>query len=81
VTQTEAGLVHLLNGDLARAADALLTSRALEPAETRSLFLLGLVRAGQKRTDEARQLFEQVPKSDAFYAAARRQLDAMQERR
>jgi predicted CXXCH cytochrome family protein len=77
VTQTDLGLVHLLNGDLQRAADALLISRALEPAEARSLFLLGLVRLGQQRPAETRKLFDQVPRSHALYEAARRQLQAM----
>jgi len=74
VTQADLGLVHLLNGDLDRASQALMNSRTLDPAGARSLFLLGLVRLGQQRSDEARVLFEQVPTSDPFYTAARRQL-------
>ena len=77
VTQADLGLVHLLNGDLGRASEALLNSRTLDPAGTRSLFLLGLVRLGQQRPGDARALFEQVPASDPFYAAARRQLQGM----
>jgi predicted CXXCH cytochrome family protein len=74
VTQADLGLVHLLNDDLDRASQALMNSRALDPAGARSAFLLGLVRLGQRRLDEARALFEQVPSSDPFHAAARRQL-------
>jgi predicted CXXCH cytochrome family protein len=81
VTQMDLGLVHLLNGDLKRAADALSISRALEPAAARPLFLLGLVRLGESRWDEARALFEQVPPSDGLYDAARRQLQAIKERK
>ncbi len=77
VTQADLGLVHLLNGDLERASQALMNSRTLDPAGVRSAFLLGLVRLGQQRPDEARTLFEQVPSSDPFYAAARRQLQGM----
>jgi predicted CXXCH cytochrome family protein len=77
VTQTDLGLVHLLNGDLQSAAEALLISRALEPAEARSLFLLGLVRLAQQRPAEARKLFDQVPRSHALYDAAQRQLQAL----
>ncbi len=77
VTQTDLGLVHLLNGDLERAAESLLISRALEPADAKSVFLLGLVRLQQQRPDEARTLFEQVPPSSGFYAVARRQLQSM----
>ena len=77
VTQADLGLVHLLNGDLDRASQALTNSRTLDPAGARSAFLLGLVRLGQQRPDEARALFEQVPSSDPFYAAARRQLQGI----
>jgi predicted CXXCH cytochrome family protein len=77
VTQTELGLVHLLNNDLPRASEALTNSRSLDPAEPRTLFLLGLVRLGQGHRDEARKLFEQVPPSHTLSAAARRQLQAM----
>jgi hypothetical protein len=66
--------VHLLNGDLERASEALAISRALDSTQFRPVFLLGLVRLGQQRPDEAKTLFEQVPPSDGFYAAARRQL-------
>lgn len=81
VTQTDLGLVHLLNGELARAADALTISRALEPDQARPLFLLGLVRLGEARVDEARALFEQVPAADGLYSAARRQLQLIKNRR
>jgi tetratricopeptide (TPR) repeat protein len=76
-TQTDLGLVHLLNGDLERASEALTISRALDPAQGRPVFLLGLVRLGQQRPAEAKKLFEQVPSSDGLYEAARRQLQAM----
>lgn len=81
VTQADLGLVHLLNGDLVRAAGALAISRELDPAQVRPLFLLGLVRLGEARMNEARALFEQVPASDNLYAAARRQLQAIKARR
>jgi predicted CXXCH cytochrome family protein len=74
VTQTDLGLVHLLNGDLQRASEALTISRALDPAQVRPVFLLGLVRLAQQRPAEAKKLFEQVPASDSLYAAAQRQL-------
>jgi predicted CXXCH cytochrome family protein len=79
VTQTELGLVHLLNDDLSRASEALTNSRALDPAEPRTLFLLGLVRLGQGNRDEARKLFAQVPQSSSVYDAARRQMRALQQ--
>ena len=73
-SETELGLVHLLNNDLPRAGMALTNSRSLDPSEPRTLFLLGPVRLGQGQADEARTLFEQVPASSSVYAAARRQL-------
>jgi hypothetical protein len=81
VTQTDLGLVHLLNGDLGRAGEALSISRALEPAEARPLFLLGLVRLGEHRVNDARKLFQQIPSSDGLYPAAQRQLKALNDRR
>ena len=41
------------------------------------MLLLGLVRLGQQRPDEARKLFEQVPVSDPLYEAAQRQLKGL----
>jgi len=76
-TQADLGLVHLLNGDLVHAADALRISRELDPAAVRPAFLLGLVRAAQQQRAEARKLFEQVPADDPLYPAARRQLQAL----
>ena len=74
VTQTELGLVHLLNDELDLAAEALETSLSLEPDSVRATFLLGLVRTGQQRTDDARRLFEKVPRSDPSYGAAQKRL-------
>ena len=79
VTQADLGLVHLLNGELDRASQALLNSRTLDPAGPRSLFLLGLVRLEQRRPDDARALFAQVPSSDPFYTAARRQMQGLRQ--
>ncbi len=73
-TQTELGLVHLLSDELALASDALETSLSLEPGRAKATFLLGLVRMGQKRTDDARALLKTVPASDPYYAAAQERL-------
>ena len=74
VTQAELGLVHLLNDELELAAEALETSLGLDPDNVRAAFLLGLVRTGQQRTDDARRLFEKVPRSDPSYGAAQERL-------
>ena len=73
-SQTDLGLVHLLNGEHDQAADALETSLSLEPGRARPTFLLGLVRLGQRRTDDARTLLKSVPASDPYYAAAQERL-------
>ena len=79
-TQTDLGLVHLLNGDFDRAAEALLISRALQPEGARPAFLLGLVRLSQRRPDEARKLFEEIPRLDVLFPAARQQLQTLRTR-
>ena len=68
------GVVDLLNGDAARAADALAIGYDLEPEMPSLRFFLGIARLGQQRVDEARALFSQVPKGDPFYELAQRRL-------
>ena len=41
-------------------------------------FLLGMVRFGQRRLDEAAALLKQVKASDPYYAAAQTQLQKLQ---
>ncbi|MGE0815328.1 MAG: ammonia-forming cytochrome c nitrite reductase subunit c552 [Vicinamibacterales bacterium] len=82
-TQTDLGLVHLLNGRLEPASTALSIALDLSPKFPGAAFFLGLVRLGQQRPDDARRLLARVPATDPFYATARarlKQLDA-QERR
>jgi predicted CXXCH cytochrome family protein len=74
VTQTELGLVHLLNGDLVGAGAALEISLDLEPGAPKATFLLGLVRLAELRTDEARSLLRKVPAGDPYYRAAQERL-------
>jgi len=68
------GVVGLLNGDAAGAADALAISYDLDPELPSVRFFLGLARLGQQRIDEARALFSRVPKGDPYYEAAQRRL-------
>lgn len=79
-TQADLGLVQLLNGDMAGAAASLANSRALEP-RPRTSFLLGLARLAQKRPNEARALFAEVPPSDPNYEAAQERLKQLAPRR
>ena len=72
--QTDRGFVHLLNGELDLAADALQNARTLERPPARSTFLLALVRMGQGRAADARALLKQVPRSDPNYEAAQERL-------
>ena len=76
--QTDVGFVHLLNGELKPASDALQNALALDPGLTRAIFPLALVRLGQGRVAEARDLLRRVPASDANYHAARSRLDALE---
>jgi len=68
------GIVDLLNGDAAHAADALAIGYDLEPEMPSLRFFLGIARLGQQRVDEARALFSKVPKSDPYYEAAQQRL-------
>ncbi len=79
--QRDAGLVRLLAGDLAPAADALQIALGLEADRPSVRFLLGMVRVGQRRLDEAATLFRQVGASDPSYDAAQAQLHKLQAQR
>jgi tetratricopeptide (TPR) repeat protein len=68
------GVVHLLAGAFDRAAASLQVSLDLDPAAPSIKFFLGIARAGERRFDEARKLFEQVPRSDPYYEKAQEQL-------
>lgn len=76
--QHDLGLVRMLTGDLDSAADALAIAMGLEADRPSIKFLLGMVRFGQGRLDEARTLMKQVARSDPYYAAAQRQLEKLQ---
>jgi predicted CXXCH cytochrome family protein len=73
-TQTDLGLVRLLNNDHTRAAAALDVALGLDPAMPRATYLLGLARLGQGRLAEARSLFGRVPVSDPVYRLAQDEL-------
>jgi predicted CXXCH cytochrome family protein len=72
--QHDLGLVRMLTGDLETAANALQIAMRLEADRPSVRFLLGMVRLGQGRVDEALTLLRQVPRSDPYYAAAQAQL-------
>jgi HEAT repeat protein len=76
--QMNRGFIHLLNGDLDPAADALDKALLLEPAASRSTFLLALVRIGQGRANDARVLLKQVPRADSNYDAAQERLKKLE---
>jgi predicted CXXCH cytochrome family protein len=72
--QRDLGLVRMLAGDLDQAAAALQIAMDLEADRPSVRFLLGMVRFGQRRQEEATALFRQVKASDPYYAAAQAQL-------
>jgi predicted CXXCH cytochrome family protein len=76
--QRDLGLVLWLAGDLDPAGDALQIAMGLEANRPSVRFLLGMVRFGQRRLDEALTLLKQVPASDPYYAAAQTQLHKLQ---
>ena len=71
----------MLAGDLDEAARAFEITLGLEASRPSVRFLLGMVRFGQRRLDEARAWLRQVPPSDPSYAAAQDQLQKLQGRR
>jgi predicted CXXCH cytochrome family protein len=76
--QRDLGLVRMLAGDLDPAAAALQIAMDLEADRPSVRFLLGMVRFGQRRLDEAAALLKQVKASDPYYAAAQAQLRKLQ---
>jgi predicted CXXCH cytochrome family protein len=78
--QTNVGFVHYVNGELDLAANALQIALGLEPAATRSTFLLALVRIGQGRVADARALLNHVPRADPNYDAAQKRLKKLEPR-
>jgi predicted CXXCH cytochrome family protein len=75
--ERDLGVVHLLGGEVDRAADALQISLGLEPARPSAKFLLAVARIGQRRFDDARTLLQQVPSSDPFYSSAQERLKTL----
>ena len=76
--QRDLGLMWMLAGDLDPAAAALQIAMDLEADRPSVRFLLGMVRFGQRRLDEAEALLKQVKASDPYYAAAQTQLKKLQ---
>jgi hypothetical protein len=72
--ERDLGVVHLLDGEPDRAADALAISLGLERDRPSTRFLLALARIGQRQFDAARSLLLEVPSSDPFYRSARDRL-------
>ena len=68
----------MLAGDLDPAAKAFEIALGLEAERPSIRFLLGMVRFGQHRLDEAAALLRQVPASDPSYVAAQGQLHQLQ---
>jgi predicted CXXCH cytochrome family protein len=78
-TQTDLGLVRLLNDQLDAASRALTIALDLDPRFPRAAFFLGLTRLGQGRAPEARTLLRRVPDDDPFAKAARERLRRLEE--
>jgi predicted CXXCH cytochrome family protein len=76
--QRDLGLIRMLAGDFDPAGEALEIAMGLEADRPSVRFLLGMVRFGQRRLDEAVALLKQVPASDPYYPAAQTQLRKLQ---
>jgi predicted CXXCH cytochrome family protein len=75
--ERDLGVVHLLGGELDRAADALQIALRHEPGLPSARFLLAVTRIGQRRYDDARTLLLQVPSSDPYYRSAQQRLKTL----
>lgn len=73
-TQTDLGLVRLLNGDLDAASRALTIALDLSPRFPRAAFFLGLTHLNQGRPADARAWLRRVPDDDPYAKAARDRL-------
>ena len=75
--ERDLGVVHLLGGELDRAAESLQAALTLDPAQPTAKFLLAVARINQRRFDDARLLLQQVPTSDPYFRAAQDRLKSL----
>jgi len=75
--ERDLGVVHLLGGELERAAESLQIALTLDPAQPTAKFLLAVARINQRRFDDARLLLQQVPTSDPYFRAAQDRLKSL----
>jgi predicted CXXCH cytochrome family protein len=75
--ERDLGVVHLLGGELERAADSLQIALKLDPEQPTAKFLLAIARINQRRFDDARALLLQVPSSDPYFRAAQDRLKGL----
>lgn len=80
LSQTDLGLVHLLNGNHAGAARAFELSLDLAPRTPRAAFLLGLTKLAQGRPEDARAWWRRVTDGDPYFGAARDRLRRLERR-
>jgi cytochrome c-type biogenesis protein CcmH/NrfG len=68
--QLALGKFHVLHRDLASAAAAFEASLKLDPGQPDAVYYRAIVRLGEGRKDEARELLKQVGSESSFHAAA-----------
>jgi hypothetical protein len=76
-TQLALGKFHLLNRDLASAAEAFEASLRLDPAQEDAIYYRAVAHLGEGRKDEARELLKRVGRESPFYAAASALLESL----
>ncbi len=79
-TQLAIGKFHVLNRDLASAAAAFEASLKLDPNQEDADYYRALVRLGEGRLEEARELLEGVDAASGFHEAARALLATLPKR-
>jgi tetratricopeptide (TPR) repeat protein len=76
-TQLQLGKFHLLNRDLAAAAEAFEATLKLDPDQEDAAYYRAIAELGKGRTEEARRHLEDVDRKSALYPSARALLQTL----
>jgi hypothetical protein len=79
-TQLQLGKFHLLNRDLASAAQALEASLRLDPDQEDAAYYRAIAALGRGRRDDARHFLEEVDRKSVLFASAQALLETLTKR-